>query len=270
MSSIKETFPILCGSVAGKASKLGVKLHNAGYCAKNLNYTYIAMGAESIAEVIDNIKKMRFRGLGVSMPFKSEIIEYLDEVTVPVKNIGACNTVVNENNKLIGYNTDWIGAVNAINEVTDINKYKSAVIIGSGGVARAIAYALKENNMKVYISARNEKTRKQLVKDLNLDGECTIEEQSKYDTDIIVNATPDSKEESPVKLKEHNNLKLLFDVCFTTLETPLVSDAKKQGLITIAGWRMLLHQATEQFKIYTNEDAPIEEMSEVLEKEFGK
>ena len=266
---IKETFPILCGSVAGKASRLGVKLHNVGYLAKNLNYTYIAMESNDIEEALDNIKRMHFRGLGVSMPFKSEVIKFLDEITNPVKIIGACNTIVNEGGKLIGYNTDWIGTINSINEVTDIKEYKSAIIIGSGGVARAIAYALKENGIKVYVSARNEKTRRRLVMDLNLDGECNLEEQSKYNTDIIVNATPDSSKETAVKLNQHTDAKLLFDVCFTTLETPLVKEAKERNLVTIAGWKMLLHQAVEQFKLYTGEEAPIKEMSEVLEKEFS-
>lgn len=259
-----KTFPTICASVAGNPSSLGVKMHNAGYMAAGLDYTYIAMGSESIEEAISVFKSLGYRGMGVSMPFKQAIIPLLDSVDESVTVIGACNTVVSENDRLVGYNTDWIGAQNAILEVDDISKFEKAVIVGAGGVARAIAYALKKNGIKVYIAARNEEQRKKLVRELSLDGECSIEDQGIFGADIIVNATPDASENGPVKIELHDNVKLVFDVVFNQFMTPLTLEAKNRGIKYVSGWRMLLLQGAKQFELYTGINAPVEDMGQVL------
>lgn len=259
-----KTYPTICASVAGNPSPLGVKMHNAGYEALGLDYTYVAMGTESIHEAINIFKSLGFKGMGVSMPFKQSIIDLLDEVHESVRIIGACNTVVEDNGKLIGYNTDWIGAQDAINEVDDIANYNKAVIIGAGGVARAIAYALKVNGIEVYISARNEKQRKELVSSLDLSGDCTIEDQGLVNADIVVNATPDASNNGPVQLDQHKNVKLVFDVIFNQYMTDLTNDAKNRGLKYVSGWRMLLLQGAKQFELYTSEKPPVNAMGQVL------
>jgi shikimate dehydrogenase len=261
-----KPFPNLCGSVAGNPSELGVKMHNAGYLAKGLDYTYIAMGSDNIEKAISIFKDMAFKGMGVSMPFKQSVIKFLDEIDDAVQKIGACNTVVNENKKLVGHNTDWIGALNAIKEVENINLISKAVIVGSGGVARSIAYALKKHNKEVYISARNKSQREQLVKDLNLDGASNLEEQNIFSADLIVNATPCADENGPVKIHQHKNASVLLDVVFQTKTTALVKAASSLGIKTACGWRMLLLQGAEQFELYTKESAPLDAMGQVLEK----
>lgn len=259
-----KTFPKICASVASNPSQLGVKMHNAGYYAKNLDYTYVAIGANEILEAINVLKDLNIRGMGVSMPFKQSVIDYLDEVDESVRVIGACNTVVNDEGHLKGYNTDWIGAQNAIMEKVDISKLHRAVIIGSGGVARAIAYALKVNGLKVYVSARNAIQRKEIVKDLNLDGETDLENQGKFDADIVINATPDSTSNGPVNLDKHLKATVVFDVAFNAYMTDLTRNAESRGLIYISGWRMLLLQGVKQFELYTCEKAPVEEMGNVI------
>ena len=261
-----KTFPTICASVAANPSPLGVRLHNAGYEAKKLDFTYVAMGSESIEEAISAFKLLNYRGMGVSMPFKQSVINLLDAVDESVKVIGACNTVVNNDGKLTGYNTDWVGAQNAIAEVIDIHSLKKAVIIGAGGVARAIAYALKINGLAVYICARNDVQRKTLVDELELAGESAIEDQDKFGADIIVNATPIATDDSPLKLELHPTAKVVFDVVFQTRMTALTQKAVSLGKIIVSGWRMLLLQGAKQFELYTQEEAPIEAMGEVLEK----
>ena len=186
---MEETYPKLCGSVAGEESELGVKMHNAGYNEKGIDYTYIAIGAEDIEETLETVKNMNFKGLSVSMPFKQEIIPLLDNLNEDVKTIGACNTVVIEDGEKTGYNTDWRGAVNALKETAELDVEK-AEIIGAGGVARAIAYGLQKEGIEVHISARSEDQRKELVQDLNLTGENYLEGQGEAGAELIVNATP--------------------------------------------------------------------------------
>lgn len=261
-----KTFPVVCASVASNPSALGVKLHNAGYVANNLDYTYIATGSTDIKKTIQFMREFPFRGLGVSMPFKQMVIEEIDEVDFSVKKIGACNTIVNDDGKLTGYNTDWVGAIDAIKEVVNIDSIKSAVIIGAGGVARAIAFGLRQNNINIFICARNKEQRENLVRDLSLQGSGSLEEQGQFKGDLIVNATPVSTVNSPLKLYMHKEAKVLFDVAFQKRTTELMKNAENRGLLVVHGWRMLLYQGMKQFELYTKQKAPLEAMSKVLEE----
>lgn len=260
-----KTFPVVCASVASNPSALGVKLHNAGYNACDLDYTYIATGSTDIKKTVQIMRDFPFRGLGVSMPFKQSVIQEIDEVDFSVKKIGACNTVVNDDGKLTGYNTDWIGAIEAINEIVKIDSIKQAVIIGAGGVARAIAFGLSQNNIEVFICARNTEQREKLVKDLSLHGSGSLDEQGKFNAELIVNATPVSTLDAPLRITDHKEAKILFDVAFQKRTTDLMKFAEDNGLLVVHGWRMLLYQGMKQFELYTKQKAPIEVMSKVLE-----
>ncbi len=261
---VANTYPKLCGSVAGEASELGVKMHNAGYEAKDLGYTYIAVGAEDIQEILGSVQELDFRGLSVSMPFKEEIIPLLDNINDDVETIGACNTVVIEEGETTGYNTDWRGAINALKETAELDVEK-AEIIGAGGVARAIAYGLKQHGIEVYISARSEDQRKELAEDLNLAGETNLDNQGDAGAELVVNATPVAEQpDSPVNLEKHENGQWLLDVVFTDIQTDIIRDAEERGWKSTKGWRMLLHQALKQFELYTGEEPPTEEMGRVL------
>jgi shikimate dehydrogenase len=263
------TIPPLCCSVAGAPSPLGVKLHDAGYRARGLDYKYVAIGAEDVGPVIDLVRALGVRGLGVSMPFKQDVIGLLDEVSDDVRSIGACNTVVNDDGHLSGYNTDWTGALRSIDEV-EPGPIPSAVIIGAGGVSRAIAYGLKSRGMEVFIAARSTEVRRHLVAELGLDGDTDIENQGKFDVALVVNATPIATlAESPVDLSAHPRANLLFDVVFQTKRTPLLDAAADRGWKVVPGWRMLLHQAVRQFEMYTGKDAPLDEMAQVLADSLG-
>jgi shikimate dehydrogenase len=259
-----ETIPTLCGSVAGKPSPLGVKMHDAGYQALGLTFKYVAMGTDDLNTVVEATKRLNFRGFGVSMPFKQEVIKHLDEVTPEVTAIGACNTVVLNDGRLTGYNTDWRGAVAAIKEVTS-EHIQSATIIGSGGAAMAIAYGLKDQGLKVYIAARSLVKRTALVQQLHLDGDSSVEDQGQFGSTLIVNATPIAEgSECPLVLAKHPKGRVLLDVVFGKKQTPLGSEASSMGWKVAAGWRMLLHQALAQFELYTGQPAPAEEMGKVL------
>lgn len=259
-----ETVPFLCGSVAATSSPLGVKLHDAGYAALGLPFKYVAIGTTNLESVVKAVKALNFRGFGVSMPFKQAIIPFLDEVTPEVSAIGACNTVVVRDGRLVGHNTDWQGALSALDEAGGLS-IRTAVIVGSGGVARAIAYGLKQKNIEVFVAARSEEKRKQLVKDLKLSGEDSIENQGKFRAQLVINATPLADLPNvPVNLSFHTNGEVLLDVVFQKKQTPLVKAASEQGWRVAPGWRMLLHQALRQFELYTEKKPPVSVMERVL------
>ena len=263
---MNKSIPIVCGSVATNPSPFGVKLHNSGYSKLGLSYTYIALGSQNIEEVIDIVRKLPFRGLGISMPFKQTVIKHLDSKTEAVEAIGACNTIVNEDGKLTGHNTDWLGALAALDEVYDTKLIKRALIIGAGGVARAIGYALKQRQIEVYVSARSEDQRKRLVDELKLYDGGTIRNQGSFEADLVINATPDSSFNNPVDLSAHPKAKVVFDVVFHSRTTPLIQRAKELGLTVVPGWKMLLYQTVSQFELYTKIPAPIDVLSKVLEE----
>jgi len=174
--------------------------------------------------------------------------------------------VVIDNGETTGYNTDWRGAVNALKETAKLSVEK-AEIIGAGGVARAIAYGLKQKGIEVHISARSKNQRKELVQDLNLTGQTDLDSQGKADAELIVNATPVAEQpESPVNLEKHGNGEWLLDVVFTDIQTDIIQDAEQKGWETTKGWRMLLHQALKQFELYTGEEPPKKEMGKILKR----
>lgn len=261
-----QTFPKLCGSVAGDESELGVKMHNTGYEEKGLDYTYIAIGTDDIEETFETVRNLDFRGIGVSMPFKESIIPLLDEVGDDVEKIGACNTVVFDGEKSKGYNTDWRGAIRSLKETAELDVEK-AEIIGAGGVARAIAYGLKQEGIEVYISARSDEQREELVNDLELSGSYGLDKQGGEGAELIINATPVADlPESPVDIDKHSEGEWLLDVVFQELETDIIQKAEREDWKVTKGWRMLLHQALKQFELYTGEEPPEEAMGEVLKE----
>jgi shikimate dehydrogenase len=256
----------MCWSVAANPSPLGVKLHDAGYNAAGLDYKYVALGSSDLPDVIKMVRDLGIRGLGVSMPHKVHVIDLLDEVSDDVRRIGACNTVVNEHGTLVGHNTDWRGALAALDEAAPSN-IESALIVGSGGVARAIAYALASRSIRVSVAGRSQTSGATLVSELGLAAVITLDEQHRDRYDLVVNATPDASLDGPVDTNWSPSSKpsVVFDVVFQSRHTPLTTKMQQLGIAIVPGWRMLLHQATIQFELYTEHQAPLSAMSAVLE-----
>lgn len=259
-----QTLPTLCGSVAGSASGLGVKMHNAGYADLGIDFTYVAIGTDELGDVMSAMRHLRMRGLGVSMPFKQEVIGFLDDAGPDVRAIGACNTVVNENGRLVGHNTDWIGAMRSLQEA-GVADFRRALVVGAGGAARAVAYGLRQQGPEVFVAARRPEQAFRLSEALGLSGQVDLEDQGKLDADLLVNATPMASPDGPLALADHDSAEAILDVVFQPRTTPLIAAARERRMKCAAGWRMLLHQAMFQFELYTQSNAPTEAMERVLE-----
>jgi len=254
----------LCISIAEKPSNFGTTIHNSAFQALKLNFIYKAfkIEKEGLAEAIRGIKVFGIRGCGVSMPHKTRVMQYLDSIDEHAKKIGAVNTIVNDAGRLIGYNTDYYGAKMALQ-----NSYasagKTALIIGTGGVARAIILALKDLGANINLTSRDKDKAKELTREFNVGfygG--NLEDIS---GDILVNATPVGMDGEGTIVEERvlEKFKAVLDVVVLK-ETPLIRKAKEKGLITIPGYKMSLYQALKQFELYTGKEAPVKVMEQSL------
>jgi shikimate dehydrogenase len=242
-------------------------MHNAAYKATGLPFTYVAFGTESTGEAVRAVRNLGIRGLGVSMPHKIEIMPHLDAIDETAARVGAVNTVVNEGGRLTGYNTDWIGAVRALEEKTSLAG-KHSVVVGAGGAARAIVYGLLREQSQVIVYNRTTSKGKRLADDFGVRFGGGLDELSSIgDCDVLVNATsvgfhaPDASVIPASILREG---RVVLDVVFIPPASKLVNEAKSRGGIAIPGTRMLVHQAAYQFELYTGERAPFEVMEQAL------
>jgi shikimate dehydrogenase len=195
---------------------------------------------------------------------------YLDDIDPVAKQIGAVNTVVNENGHLKGYNTDWIGFTRSLEAHTTIAG-KGCVILGAGGAARAIAFGLKEKQAQITILNRAEEI--DMAEALANEIGCPWGDLSQTDAvenaDIVVNTTPVGMHPAlehltPIDTKHLQPKQVVFDAVYIPLETKFLREAKERGCQTIQGAEMLLLQGVAQFELWTEEQAPVDLMRTVL------
>lgn len=266
---------IACISMASRPGDLGATIFNASFEHLSLNYIYKPFGVslDDLSKGVNAIRAFGIRGCGVSMPHKVEVMQYLDEVDEVAKKIGAINTIVNDNGRLTGYNTDFLGAKQIIAEKYDVSG-KKALIIGAGGVSRAIIMALKENGAdEIFIANRDESKAQTMSSEFDLTL-LPYNEINTFSADLLVNATsvgmsPDTSE-MIISDEAVNNFSAIMDVVIYPSVTKLMTQAEKSGKVVIAGFNMALYQAAAQFKMYTGIEAPISIMEEHMHKLFSQ
>jgi len=229
-------------------------VHNAMLkkIANDYYYGSVEVKEEELPDFIKSMSRNGFRGFSVTIPHKVNALKLVDVIDPVAQKIGAINTILNENKKLIGYNTDCMGAINALKCETNLNK-KIVYVLGSGGAARAIIVGLVENNCKVKIWGRNPKHTKMLAEDFG----CEYGELERIDNkcDILINATPigmhPNEDESPFPKHLLKKEIIVFDIVYNPLKTKLIKEAQRAGCKVILGSEMFLEQAFEQFKLFT-------------------
>lgn len=258
-------------------------MHNAAFAELGLDYAYVAfdVNPDDLKSAVDGAKSLNIKGFNVTIPHKIEVMQYLDELDEVARLIGAVNTIDFKNLK--GYNTDGIGAVRAIEEVTSI-KDKNVVVAGAGGASRAISFYLaKFGAGSMTILNRNANKAKDLAGDVlksDLIGDVgadSISEIDSYlkDADILVDTTPLGMDphinDEPIAKSDamHDGL-VVFDAVYNPNETVLLKEAIKAGVKPVYGIKMLLYQGAESFKIWTGRDAPIDVMQDALNKHLGR
>lgn len=256
---------------------LSPAMHNAAYKTLKIDAEYRLFDIdpkkpEDLANFCYETEVNGIAGFSVTMPYKDAVIDYLDNVEVLAKKVSSVNTVKNENLCLNGFNTDATGAIKALREKTEI-KGKKALVLGAGGAARAIIYALKEMGGRVFIFNRTPEKAEELAERFDVDT-IAFRDIKKVGFDLIVNSTPvgmsPHTEESLLKADQIKKGAVVMDIITHPLETKLLKEAKKAGATPISGERMLLFQAVGQFEIWFNRPAPFEAMEKALYEELRK
>jgi len=225
-----------------------------------LNAVYLAFEVRDLAKTITGVRALDICGVSVTIPFKIEIIPFLDRIDEVAGKIRAVNTLLNEGGNLIGYNTDWLGAIKALEERVELRE-KRVLLLGAGGSARAIAFGLKERGCKVFISNRTKDRGEELAQEF---GFRTISSFDEIDVDILINATsvgmyPNNKE-IPFDESFLKDGMIVMDIVYYPVETKLLREAKARGCKTINGLEMLIYQALAQLEIWTKKNLDINEV----------
>ncbi|MBI2559410.1 shikimate dehydrogenase [Candidatus Woesearchaeota archaeon] len=237
-------------------------MHNAAFDALNINAAYLKFKVDKLEEFIDYFRSLNIMGFSVTIPHKMEAMKYLDKIDNKAKKIGAVNTIVARNNKLIGCNTDCDGAVKALKSKTSLNR-KNAVILGAGGSARALAYGLSENGANVTILNRTAEKAKSIAEDFEC-GYGPLKDLKNIKYDILINTTPvgmhPNADISPIPKNLINKGSVVFDIVFNPYKTKLLEFAEKNGCATIHGIEMLINGNALQFELWTGKNAPVQLM----------
>jgi shikimate dehydrogenase len=245
---------------------LSPALHNAAFAASGLNAVYLAFETRDIAGALKGVRAMGLKGLSVTLPYKGAVIPLLDEVEEPAREIGAVNTIVNQNGRLIGCNTDAAGALQALEQRLD-PAGRTALILGAGGAARAIGFMLKKAGVHLTIVNRSRERGEALAKALD----CTFRSWPKGDSipaELIIQTTPVGmhpfEEQSPLPPEFFEKGMTVMDIIYNPLETRLLRTARERGCATISGLEMFLAQGAEQFRRWTGLEPPLRVMREAV------
>ena len=215
------------------------------------NSDYVLMEIKK-EDLKDFMMKKDFLSINVTIPYKEEVIEYLDFIDDNAKIIGAVNTIVNKDNKLYGYNTDYYGLIDLINENKIDIKNKKVLILGTGGTSKTAYAVCKYFNAKSIIKASRNKSEEGIL--------LYNEVYDKYnDAEIIINTTPvgmfsendtTNIEKSPIDIDKFNSLEAVIDIIYNPLNTKLLYEAKNKNIKTANGLYMLVAQAVEADKLF--------------------
>jgi len=259
-------------------------MHNAALKDKSLDYVYVAFNIppNDLKKAVLGFKMFSIKGINVTIPHKEKIIPYLDEIDPLAEKIGAVNTIKNEGKYLIGKNTDASGAKKALLDAGCEISGKKVLILGAGGAAKAVSFAISEDLDALYISNRTEKRAIKLAKDLT--NKTTIKAVGKNmnintlknlvnDVDILVNTTPlgmhPNIEGSPISQEMlHKNL-FVFDIVYNPLETRLLKEARKIGCKTLGGLDMFVNQGALAFEWWTGKKPNLSLMKEKVVEFLG-
>lgn len=262
--------PILCGSIAARPGTFGVAMHNAAFRALGLNYVYVAFGCDDTAGAMAAMRALGIRGLGITMPHKVRVMEYLDVLDSTARTIGAVNTVVNDNGRLTGYNVDWLGFIRAVAETGVSLAGLRAAVIGAGGGARSIVHGLLREGASVTIYNRSADAGRALAADFGVEYAGAPDALGAgHDVDLLAHVTSVGFHDPGAMLLSTAALRpglIVFDAVPTPVETRLLRAAGERGCPTIPGVRMQLHQAAAQFELYTGKQPDLAVMDQALGK----
>jgi len=237
-------------------------MHNQAFAAAGYNGAYLAFRVTDPAAAIKGIRALNLKGVSVTLPHKVAVMEYLDEVDETAARIGAVNTIVNNQGRLIGYNTDCPGALQALRTRTSI-KDKSVALIGAGGAARAIGFGLMAAGGRVTILNRTRVAGERLAMDLQAEF-VPLNNWQPNRYEILINTTsvgmhPET-DETPIAKKGLLKEMVVMDIVYNPIKTRLLKEAEAKKCRIITGVAMFVFQGAHQFDLWTGQKAPVDVM----------
>jgi 3-dehydroquinate dehydratase/shikimate dehydrogenase len=246
-------------------SSLSPIMMNTAFRRETVNAVYLALQTTKLSDLLKLVHEIPIQGVSITMPLKQEILPHLEQTDPLSAKIGAVNTIRLIDGKLYGFNTDVAGIVIPLEKRISLKGAK-VLVLGAGGAARAAVFGLRDKGAEVFILNRTPETAQKLARQ---SGSKTIKKDavSKTTFDVIINATPIGMagNKTPQILEPKDlNTKIVFDLVYNPLETPLIRMARQAGIAIITGVEMFVQQGARQFEIFTGKPAPEEEMFRVV------
>jgi 3-dehydroquinate dehydratase/shikimate dehydrogenase len=270
-----ELFGVVADPVAHSYSPL---VHNRGLKKLNLNARYLPFRVprDDLHVFMESCPELGIQGISITIPHKAAALDFCTQAESSARGIGAINTMIFHGEDRIGYNTDYRAAMDCISEAFKLRadadhpmRGITALVLGAGGVSRAIAWGLKQRGAEVKISARNEDQAKSLSGELSIN---YVLWDDRYDEPyrLLVNGTPvgmhPDVDSSPFASAKLNPLMVVFDTVYNPENTLLIKYARKQQCRIITGVDMFVRQAAYQFKLFTGKEAPAGLMRETIKE----
>lgn len=262
---------------------LSPAVHNAAYRAMGLDAVMVPLHipAGTLKESLDALRFLNLRGLSVTIPHKEEIIKLLDRSDRAVEMLGACNTVViDDEGQWVGYNTDYRAAITSLEDALggalagDVSPLldKQVLVLGAGGVARAIAFGLARRGAGVTIVNRHDEKAQKLAEEVGCRS-TTWGMRAGTICDVLINCTPlgmhPEVNESPVPAAAFRPGLVAFDTVYHPENTLFLKLAQEHDCTTVSGVEMFVRQAALQVKHYTGEDPPMDLMRDVVRRKLS-
>ncbi len=273
-----DVFGVIADPVGHSLSPL---IHNTAFAHLKMNKVYVPLRIPpaDLAQFLDEAPELGIRGLSVTIPHKEGVLDKLTDADESVTGIGACNTIVFEGDKVRGYNTDCQAAMCSLEEAVGGSaengspvKGKKALVLGSGGVGKAIAFGLIQRGAEVLLTDGEIDRAKDLAGRLNC-GWVDWSERHDAASDLLINCTPvgmhPNVDQTPFDKEHMRSEMVVFDAVYTPEETLLIRNGRETGCKVITGVDMFVRQAALQFKLFTGRDGPVDLMREVIVKGVG-
>ncbi len=259
---------VLYASISRPNVSITPAMYNAAFEHLKLEYVYASFDVKDPGEALRAMRALGIRGYSVSRPYKTQVISGLDDLDDTARAIGAVNVVENRSGRLVGHNTDWIGAVRALEALGPLPN-GNAVVIGAGGAARAAVYGLKTRGADVIVLNRTESAASRLAAQLNVKVGAGLADRAAIEqADILVNATPvgarSSHDKHLIPSAWLRPGQRILDMVFEPVMTQLVVSAEDRGCQVARGVDMLVQQGAVAFEILTGEPAPVAVMLDAL------
>jgi shikimate dehydrogenase len=241
-------------------------MHNAAFRRTGHNGVYVAFQVTNLSGAIQGIRALNIHGCSVTIPHKVRVMEYLDKVDPVAQQIGAVNTIISQNGRLGGFNSDSPGAMAALLEKTPV-AHRRVAVIGAGGAARALAHGIITHGGQLTIVNRSPDKGERLAGELDCDF-CPLTDFTGGGFDILINATS-------LGMTPHSDLMPLthaclrpamtvMDIVYNPLETRLLKAAREAGCAVVDGVAMFVHQGAFQFERWTGKKAPVQLMKKTV------